>query len=685
MELSYDFVKSIYISTDDNYVEDFYKPAIKNSVLYKRMTGYFSSKIIEELYDEIKFSSENNNFKMLIICSPQLSEQDVIDIQKGYEYKRIVEENVSKIFTESAPNSEKISDFSKLIVEGVIDFRFANMKNGKGIFHAKEGIFYSEDGEKLGFNGSNNETLAAIEDNFETTFTFKSKNSGHDKALIERMEILFTRIWNNENKKVLTCGISEMLFDTIKNVANSGNNISINSPRKIAEEYNLFDYQEQAIVNWRNNNYKGMFEMATGTGKTITALASLEKLIAEVKGLVTFIVVPQLDLLSQWSKEVEELGYRTIQCSSVHPNWDMKLKRVLSNKKILQNNIVILTTVNTLISEKMELIITNFLKSEALLIADEVHSFGAVKTREFFDILKEKFRYLLGVSATPFRRIEEETEEILSLFEGIVFTYSLQDAIKDGFLNSYNYYPILTFFDDSELHNYRLNINKSLSNSKYIPIQDIENITSSIINASAGKVEKLLELVKETGSRNPKIIYAAPGNVNDSKFKINEKHIEYVTRRVSELDCNVRKVNGLVEARERDEILQQFREDKLDTLVAVKVLDQGVNIKSVSHAFILASTDSKTEFIQRRGRLLRKNAGKPKSKIYDIIMLPHNIYDSVDNPEFEDAYVVSRELKRIKEYNSAADNILENESLVENIYNFYAEVLNEYDERQKSN
>src|SRR5699024_1003313 len=210
-----------------------------------------------------------------------------------------------------------------------------------------------------------------------------------------------------------------------------------------------------------------------------------------------------------------------------------------------------------------------------------------------------------------------------------------------------------------------------------------ENITSTIINSSTGKIQVLIDLIKETGIENPKIIYASPGNFNDSKVSYDEKHIDYVTRKIGALGCNARKVNGIVPIQERDDILNQFRDKKLDTLVAVKVLDQGVNLKSVTHAFILSSTDSKTEFIQRRGRILRIEEGKPTSEIYDIVMLPHDINDYFNTPTFEDAYVVDRELRRMKEYNIASVNSKENNRTINKIQDFYEEVLKEYEERKK--
>src|SRR5699024_8516237 len=180
--LKYDFAKIRYVSYEDDILESFYKPAVKNSVLYKRMAGYFSSSFIEEILEEINYSRYNNDFKIQIICSPELSEEDKESIKSGYEYKAKIENNISKILNDSESDIEELNEFTKLIINGVIDFRFAITKEGNGIFHAKEGIFYSDNNEKIGFTGSNNETKAALKYNFETTSVLKDNES------ITRME-----------------------------------------------------------------------------------------------------------------------------------------------------------------------------------------------------------------------------------------------------------------------------------------------------------------------------------------------------------------------------------------------------------------------------------------------------------------------------------------------------------------
>lgn len=678
--MSFEFAKLRYVSFENDLIEDFYKPAIKTSVLYKRMTGYFSSSFIDELYDEIKFAKNRNHFKMEIICSPELSEQDKESIKKGYKHKSIIENNIINVLENSLETGEKLNELTKLIIDGVIDFKFAVTSQGNGIFHAKEGLFYAEDGEKIGFTGSNNETISALKYNFETTNIFKEEDSSQ---VLDHMENTFNKLWTNQTENVFVTGISEVLLDNINELYKKTiRNRKTKKPIKISEKFNLYDYQNKAVRLWTENHFKGLLEMATGTGKTITALACQEKLMEIKDVLATFIVVPQLDLLSQWNEEIINLNFKTVCCSSKHKDWESHLKILLRNEKSLKD-VVIITTVQTLISKNMQMIISNYLNSDALLIADEVHSFGAEKTRDYYEVVKERFNYLLGVSATPFRKSEEETEEVFELFDGIIFSYTLEDAINNGYLNKYYYHPIIVPFSDAQLHDYREGIQNSSNKNDYIPLNVVENITSTIMNSSTGKVQVLIDLIKETGIENPKIIYASPGNFNDSRMSYNEKHIDLVTKKIGALGCNTRKVNGLVPIKERDDILNQFRDKKLDTLVAVKVLDQGVNLKSVTHAFILSSTDSKTEFIQRRGRILRIEEGKPASKIYDIVMLPHDITDYFEKIEFEDAYVVDRELRRMKEYNIAAVNSKENNRLIDNITEFYEEVLKEYEERKK--
>src|SRR5699024_10646094 len=139
-------------------------------------------------------------------------------------------------------------------------------------------------------------------------------------SLIEYNEI-FDILWSNKEPNVYTFEPTESVINSFKNFAQSNK-----KTKSILDHIDLYEYQEEAVKKWEDNNYKGMLEMATGTGKTITALACHDKVLSIKNNLITFIIVPQLDLLSQWSEEVAKLGIKIIKCSSHNPRWQSELK-----------------------------------------------------------------------------------------------------------------------------------------------------------------------------------------------------------------------------------------------------------------------------------------------------------------------------------------------------------------------
>lgn len=683
MNPTYYSLKERYISLEDDLINEFYKPTMYCSKFYKRMAGFFSSNLIDILYDELKDTSTFDNINIKIICSPQLSNKDKEDIFKGYAYKKIIEDSIINTLDSLNIENNSLSLITKLIAKEVIDIRFVVSKYGEGLFHSKEGIFEDYRNNKVAFIGSNNETLSAVKSNFETTVIFKDNE--HPK-MVREIEKLFDKIWNNEHSDLYQINVTNAIankFNEIQNKINKKNkNISNNF--SVLNNIKLYSYQEEAIQAWKDNSFTGLFEMATGTGKTVTALACQEILNKKIGKLLTVIVVPQIDLVSQWADEIKNFGGHTINCNSSVLNWHIKLKNEMNKlKRDKTDEVIVISTIETFKSKNFQKILSKYAIKDNLLIVDEVHTFAANQIVNLYEKINNIFNYKLGVSATPFRKNESETSKLIDFFNNIIFKYSLEDAIKNNYLNRYEYYPIIISFSNEELHDYRNGIaNIKLSeNSRY---KEIEHLTSTIANASSGKIYKLLELLKSHDIHNPKIIYCSPGMYNDGINIYAEKHIEKVQNYLGNIGCKLRVIKSGVNVQEREEILKQFKSNDLDTLLAIKCLDQGVNLKSVTHAYILSSTDSLTEFIQRRGRILRIEENKPISKIYDLVMLPQDITSSNFYPSIEDAYLVSRELRRMEEYNKSSENKEENNIVIKEIKNKYYDVLEEYYAKTRS-
>lgn len=670
--------RTSYTSFDNNILEEFYKPALEKSNSYKRITGFFSTSFLENLTNEIKNSINNNGLYIQILCSPQMTDDDIENIKLGYDLRNKMQNLIKDELEGISEESNVLPLISNLIARKSLDIKFVITKKS-GMFHDKKGIFRDANDNRIGFSGSSNETNNAVFNNYESIVVL---NSWDNERHVREMEYDFNKIWAEEKEDLMIFKVTDILYEKIEEklaeykISNTNPFSRINIFRKYSS---LFDYQKEAIEYWKDNDYQGLLEMATGTGKTITALACHQELANNLDKLLTVIVVPQIELLYQWEEDIISSGSGAIICSSDNPQWKRTLRnriRRLGNQKEGYVNAIV--TRDTFITD-------NFLETigvadvPRMIIADEVHSFGSDTTRRKYDELMEIFPYKLGVSATPFRKNEKESEELIAFFNKIVFSYSLGEAIKSGFLNNYEYHTQFLYFDQESLEQYRgayYNNKEKILKNDFKALKEIERVTSSIANSSTSKIEGLLTSFSNRKDEFQSIVYCSPGGYNDNVVKYDEKHIDYVSKKLGEVSgVKLRKIRSQVDVTERKEILSQFKRKQLNVLVAIKCLDQGINLPEVTDAYILSSTDSETEFIQRRGRILRTYPGKSTSHIYDFIMLPQDFRTSLFEPDEADAYFVARELRRMKAYMDGSDNYYETQKKIEQIEDAYKEVL----------
>lgn len=680
--------KTIYTSTEDNLLEDFYKPAIEFAISYKRLAGYFSATFLEVLSKEIKSSSYHNNNKISIVCSPQLSEEDLQNIKLGYDIKNTFEKNVHEVIQSfsSEKADETLPIISELIALGILNVKFAIPKNDQGMFHAKTGVFTDANQNKIGFSGSNNETYYAVNLNYES---FVVLNSWENERYTKDLENKFDDIWDGLNTSLLIKDVTDIIKTEVKKRIFDDVDSKVNLQKiSIKSKYNLRDYQLTAIQKWKNNNFQGIFEMATGTGKTVTALGAIGELSDNLEKLATVIVVPQKDLVLQWQKDIVASGSEVLLCYSDNPKWpDWLISRLNGLKFRDQGFLTLIVTNDTFASTKFQNIVSRYSEINFLLVSDEVHSFGSEQIRKLFPKLNSLFQYRLGLSATPFRRDKSETKKLIHFFNETVYSYSLKEAINNGVLNTYNYHPTIMYYEEELLEQYRYVYYKNrvdFLNNNINAINELDTITTSIANASKAKIQKVFDNISKRDDDFRIIVYCAPGKYNDFLAEHDEKHIEFVAKLLGGIEgLKLRIIRSQVPTYERKEILDYFIAGKLNALVAIKCLDQGIDLPNVNDAYIMSSVDSETEFIQRRGRILRTYQGKPTSNIYDYILLPRNIDDPNFSPDESDAYLVHRELKRMKSYMNGSSNEYSTQLLIDKITNAYYDILEDYYEQTR--
>ena len=733
MEISKCKIKSEYRSLIDNVVQDFYIPLLKNAVCYKRAVGFFSSTSLVEISKGIAEMAKHGG-KIQIVASPYLSEDDIEAIKKGYSNREEVIESalLRELSDEHIDyySMERLNLLANLIADEVLDIRIAYTedKNGIGMYHEKMGIISDEYGNSVAFSGSMTETSTAMSVNYETIDVFRSWNEGTEAERVKLKENAFYSIWNDCEPNIHVMefpNISQALIDKYKRsspnlsidkeqfsrrkvshgdmILNDGLVIDKTIGARIPNNIELHPYQKEAISVWVGENYRGIFDMATGTGKTFTGLGAISKLSEDLEDeLAVVIVCPYQHLVEQWVEDIVKFNINPIigYSSSSQKDWKQRLTKAIRNQKIRRDKRFFCfvctnaTFANSFVQEQLSKI-----KSPLLLVVDEAHNFGA---RSYAKYLDDRFTYRLALSATLERHRDEEGTSVLYNFFGKkCIEYSLDRAIDEDKLTKYKYHPIPVYLTEEELEKYE---KKSYEISKcLIKAQDgkyklnkrgeiLAMERARIVAGASQKLESLREYMIPYVQDNNILVYCGATNVIDEKSDYSGtdeedvRQIEAVTRILgNELGMEVAKFTSDENMEIRSTIKEQFqRRDRLQAIVAIKCLDEGVNIPGIRTAFILASTTNPKEYIQRRGRVLRKAENKSFAEIFDFVTLPREL-DSVSGLTVEQAQrdlsLVKNELARIKEFGRLSMNSMEANELIWEMQEAYHIIDDESEEK----
>ncbi len=672
-------LKSSYDSDEDDILNSFYIPTLSESVVYKRIAGFFSSVSLAIAAKGLANFIFNGG-KFQLITNVVLSKEDYNEIKKFVDYDFI--EKIEQQFIENLQDLEEglIKDHVKmlgwLLKNGKLDMKIAVINEGTGLHHQKTGILEDKDGNVISFSGSDNETKAGWIDNIEEFHLFRNWEEG-DLKHIQSDQKRFDKFWNNNANRAFVFSLSDAVKKQLIRISPKSeiefenltteirekmlNNLKLPEGDKTNQkEFKLRKYQNEAITSWFNAGKKGIIEMATGTGKTFVALECLKKLIEDDNKLVTVIVVPTIHLISQWMDDVKKIKLDDIlKVFGSQYSWGNKLKEKIDNFNLgYIDNLVLITTYDTMCSEKFIDIINNIDNKKVFLIADEVHSIGSPKRCK---ALLNKYTYRLGLSATPERWFDECGTNIINNFFGsVIFRYTLKEAISEGYLSKYEYYPIFIELDDSEFMNY-VKLTKKISQLYHI-IKDKEKRSDvlsrflikrrNILKNAKGKITSFDTLIKNLSNQSEIshcLVYCSSSSPDQLKS---------VQKIINKYDILQHKFTSKESYSERQKILNLLKEGKYKILLAMRCLDEGVNIPSISTAIILSSTTNPRQFIQRRGRILRKVIGK-KAVIYDFIIIP-TLEPNTKSQYFElEKKIIEKELNRYWEFASSATNSAE--------------------------
>lgn len=694
-------VKIEYRTLIDDMAKEFYIPLLKEANLYKRAVGYFSSSVLIEISNGIMGLVKNGG-KIRIITSPNLSQDDLDAIRLGYAEResvisRALEREMKK--PENPFQAERLNILANLIADGILDIRIAvtNNNSGIGIYHEKVGIIEDLDGNKIAFSGSMNETANALMANYETIDVFCNWSS--DRERVERKETAFNSIWDNREygiktyemknisdefiKKYKTASVDYQHCDELKTWYDTDKNITF---FKVPDNIIFYEYQKDAMANWMQRECCGIYDMATGTGKTYTALGSLCKLSALLdENLAVVIIAPYKHLVEQWVEDIIKFNVKPIVAYSYRKqNWHKEFEdAVCAYNMGAINNFCIIATNATFAEYDFQDIIKKFRKNYCF-VADEAHNIGS---ENMIDKLPNTARYRLALSATIERYRDEKGTEALYKYFGTntCISYTLKEAIKNNFLTPYYYHPVLVNLDDDELEQYR-ELSKLIIKNGYQNGTKIEKGSylelllikrARIISGCRNKLNKLIEVILPYKGENNILVYcgATKYDREDVEDQKEIKQIDEVNRQLYEkLGMKVRKFTSSEDIEDRTEIKQMFVDGMIQVITAIKCLDEGVNIPGIKTAFILASSTNPKEYIQRRGRVLRKAKGKKYAEIYDFITLPRpieNVRYCSDEEKKIDLSLINREIERMNDFADTALNSSEIEKVKQKILNTY--------------
>lgn len=718
MSLKDHLIKSEYRSLIDDMVRDFYIPCLENAVSYRRAVGFFSSSSLVEVSQGIAKMAQNGG-KIRIVASPYLSDEDIEAIKTGYENrKEVIEQALLRQLHEPVNYyaSERMNMLANLVADGILDIRIAYTmdRSGMGMYHEKMGIIEDDEGNVIAFSGSNNESATAMSINYETMDVFRNWGDSSEKERVQLKCNAFHSIWNNNELNIEVMEFENITKALIEKYRRKSTNFNIDKEEypdgvsaegersidkttiapRIPEGFELRDYQVEAIDKWEEQDFKGIFDMATGTGKTYTGLGAAARLSKRLEDRLALIIVcPYQHLVEQWVEDIVLFGMKPIigYSSSIQRSWKKNLESAIRDQKlkVRKREFFCFVTTNATFSSEFVQNQLSKIRSDILLMVDEAHNFGADNLRR---LLLPNYKYRLALSATLDRHGDPEgTEALYRYFGGKCIEYSLEKAIGEGKLTPYKYYPVIVSLSDIELQEYdnlTTQIAKCLTKDKRgktVLSEKGKRLAlqrSRLVAGASGKIQALEKYIMPYIEDKHILVYCGATTVfdgNQENMQIDNdeiRQIDLVTDLLgNKLHMKVSQFTSKENVEERNILKREFADgSNLQALIAIKCLDEGVNIPKIKTAFILASTNNPKEYIQRRGRVLRLAEGKDYAEIYDFITLPRKLDEVTGITEEQmkrELTLVKNELCRAEEFARIALNSVTALAIIDDIRTAY--------------
>ncbi len=676
-------IRPIYLLPGDSFVPDVLIPGFTAASSVDCMVGFFSSEALVSLAPGLASFINHSDGRFRLLISPMLRSDDWKAIEAG---TKPLESAVVGLLSDLMVTTDAIQRYTLecltwLIRQGRIDIRIALLK--EGLFHLKVWLFHDDENATLCAHGSSNLTEAGITKNIEQVAISRSWSDFNELYTTQRLNDQFRALWNRSDKDCIVVSLPDAvrkqlvrtystpippqetdlcsLFERAM-ITESPDSYSVEShrnlfriPARLRYQEGPFAHQGEAINAWCAAGHQGILEMATGSGKTITAMICANKLYEQSRPLLMVVSAPYVPLMQQWCDEIEPFGICPVNLSAVNgPRGRARIlgrlrRRLRSGSSDVE---AVVVSHRTLSDDGFQVEIERF-DCATLLIADEVHNLGS---EGFISNPPKFFNHRLGLSATPVRQYDAEGTEALFDFLGpVVFKYTLDEAIGNC-LVEYDYFVHEVNLTEDEMDRWheiteRIRANTWRQEERGKPDEYLTKLLRdrrAILEVAKNKIAALETALDQENlsTLSHTLIYASDKG---------PQQLEHVNQLLNDRSLLFHQLT-YEETSDRDKtkrILQAFQDGTLRVLTAKRVLDEGVNIPQIRKAFILASTTVERQWVQRRGRLLRqcKEIGKTHSEVHDFVTLPPETDTDPDARTF-----IKSEMARVQEFARLARN-----------------------------
>lgn len=670
-------LRPIYFVPREDIATEVLIPCLANSKIVECMVGFFSGQSLSILAPGLgSFIANSTETLRLVIC-PVLRPEDREAIREGYaSAERVIAEFLGSGFSvEDSLARHTLRCLAYLIGLGRIGIKVAIMQDA--IFHPKVWLISNEN-DTVAVHGSSNLTVSGLSKNFEQVSVTRSWADEDSRYIVEKFRAEFEMIWSRKSKECFVFDFPEALSQRLLRDYSGGNaptegellellgnvestavtqSCAFSIPTHLNYLTGDFAHQGAAVDAFEANNFRGVLAMATGSGKTITAMISAYRLFRREHKLLIVVSAPYLPLISQWCDEIADFGLAPVNLgllsgTDARNNEIAAIgRRIRMSSEDVAEAVVI--THKTLCDKKFQNALCR-IGIPTLLVADEVHNLGAIG---FISAPPESVPFRLGLSATPQRQYDPEgTDALFAYFGPTVYSFTLEQAIGVC-LVPYEYYIQPVSLTDDEVSDWMelterikkelwKNENPSLDDNPVL--QMLFQRRRLILESAETKLEALKRMLEEVDAESLSytLIYATdkdPQQLDRINELLREKGVRF--HQITSEETTSRDLTRRV--------VEAFQRRDLQVLTAKRVLDEGVNIPQISRAYILASTTVERQWVQRRGRLLRKCTAihKQSSAIYDFLVVPPKSEADSDTKT-----IVKSELRRVREFARLSSN-----------------------------